>query len=48
MMGQQHGLQERLFYEFRLEDLDSSASSTLSLIDAVLDLGSLRQELARQ
>jgi transposase len=44
MMGQPSGLQERLFYEFRLEDWVPS-DHLLRKIDAVLDLSSLRHEL---
>src|SRR6516164_60829 len=43
-MGQPRGLQERLFYEFRLEDWVPS-DHLLRKIDAVLDLSSLRHEL---
>jgi hypothetical protein len=45
MMGQQTGLQERLFYEFRLEDW-VPVDHLLRKIDAVLDLGGPRRELA--
>jgi transposase len=45
MMGQQTGLQERLFYEFRLEDW-VPVDHLLRKIDAVLDLSGLRRELA--
>jgi transposase len=45
MMGQQPGLQEQLFYEFRLEDW-VPVDHLLRKIDAVLDLGGLRRELA--
>src|SRR6516164_1878437 len=45
-MGQPSGLQERLFYEFRLEDWVPS-DHLLRKIDAVLDLSSLRRELTR-
>src|SRR5215469_16942710 len=45
MMGQQTGLQERLFYEFRLDDW-VPADHLLRKIDAVLDLSGLRRELA--
>jgi transposase len=45
MMGQQTGLQERLFYEFRLEDW-VPVDHLLRKIDGVLDLSSLRRELA--
>jgi transposase len=45
MMGQQTGLQERLFYEFRLEDW-VPVDHLLRRIDAVLDLSGLRRELA--
>jgi hypothetical protein len=44
MMGQQTGLQERLFYEFRLEDW-VPADHLLRKIDGVLDLSSLRHQL---
>src|SRR6516164_9679476 len=44
-MGQPSGLQERLFYEFRLEDWVPS-DHLLRKIDAVLDLSSLRHALA--
>jgi transposase len=44
-MGQPSGLQERLFYEFRLEDW-VPVDHLLRKIDAVLDLGDLRRELA--
>ena len=44
-MGQQTGLQERLFYEFRLEDW-VAVDHLLRKIDAVLDLSGLRRELA--
>ena len=45
MMGQQSGLQERLFYEFRLEDW-VPVDHLLRKIDAVLDLSGLRHDLA--
>jgi transposase len=45
MMGEQAGLQERLFYEFRLDDW-VSADHLLRKIDAVLDLSGLRRRLA--
>ena len=45
MMGQQSGLQERLFYEFRLDDW-VPVDHLLRKIDAVLDLSDLRRELA--
>ena len=45
MMGQQSGLQERLFYEFRLDDW-VPVDHLLRKIDAVLDLSGLRRELA--
>src|SRR5262249_47443078 len=44
MMGQQAGLQERLFYEFRLDDW-VPADHLLRKIDDVLDLGGLRHQL---
>ena len=44
-MGQQTGLQERLFYEFRLDDW-VPVDHLLRKIDAVLDLSGLRRELA--
>jgi len=44
MMGQQSGLQERLFYEFRLDEW-VPVDHLLRKIDAVLDLSSLRREL---
>lgn len=44
-MGQQSGLQERLFYEFRLDDW-VPVDHLLRKIDAVLDLSDLRRELA--
>ena len=44
-MGQQAGLQELLFYEFRLDDW-VPADHLLRKIDAVLDLSGLRRELA--
>jgi transposase len=44
MMGQQAGLQERLFYEFRLDDW-VPADHLLRKIDSVLDLGGLRHQL---
>src|SRR5271169_6029692 len=45
MMGQQTGLQERLFYEFRLDGW-VPVDHLLRKIDAVLDLSGLRHELA--
>jgi transposase len=45
MMGQQSGLQERLFYQFRLDDW-VALDHLLRKIDAALDLSSLRHELA--
>jgi transposase len=45
MMGQPTGLQEQLFYEFRLEDW-VPADHLLRKIDAVLDLSGLRRDLA--
>ena len=45
MMGQQTGLQERLFYEFRLEDW-VPVDHLLRKIDAVLNLSGLRRELS--
>src|ERR1700761_4541022 len=45
MMGQQTGLQERLFYEFRLDEW-VPVDHPLRRIDAVLDLNALRRELA--
>jgi transposase len=45
MMGEQTRLQERLFYEFRLDDW-VPVDHLLRKIDAVLDLSSLRRELA--
>ena len=44
-MGQRAGLQEQLFYEFRLDDW-VPADHLLRKIDAVLDLSSLRHALA--
>jgi hypothetical protein len=44
-MGEQTRLQERLFYEFRLDDW-VPVDHLLRKIDAVLDLSSLRRELA--
>jgi transposase len=44
MMGQQTGLQERLFYEFRLEDW-VPVDHLLRKIDGVLDLSGLRHQL---
>jgi transposase len=44
MMGQQAGLQERLFYEFRLDDW-VPADHLLRKIDGVLDLSGLRHQL---
>jgi len=46
MMGQQSGLQERLFYEFRLDEW-VPVDHLLRKIDAVLDLRGLRRELTR-
>ena len=43
-MGQQTGLQERLFYEFRLEDW-VPVDHLLRKIDGVLDLSGLRHQL---
>jgi transposase len=45
MMGQAVGQQDRLFYEFKLEDLIPS-DHLLRRIDAVLDLSWLRADLA--
>jgi transposase len=45
MMGQRTGLQEQLFYEFRLDEW-VPADHLLRKIDAVLDLSGLRRELA--
>ena len=45
MMGQRTGLQEQLFYEFRLDDW-VPADHLLRKIDAVLDLSNLRHTLA--
>ncbi|HEY3794704.1 MAG TPA: IS5/IS1182 family transposase, partial [Bradyrhizobium sp.] len=45
MMGQQGELQERLFYEFRLDEY-VPADHLLRKIDRVLDLSGLRHELA--
>jgi hypothetical protein len=45
MMGEQLGRQDRLFYEFCLEDL-VPAGHLLRRIDAVLDLSWLRTELS--
>jgi len=45
MMGQQTGVQERLFYEIRLDDW-VPIKHLLRKIDAVLDLSGLRRELA--
>ena len=45
MMGEQLGRQGRLFYEFCLDDF-VAAGHLLRRIDAVLDLGWLRAELA--
>ncbi len=45
MMGERVGLQDRLFYEFCLEDV-VPADHLLRRIDAVLDLSWLRAELA--
>jgi hypothetical protein len=44
MMEQQAGLQERLFYEFRLDDW-VPADHLLRKIDGVLDLSGLRHQL---
>ncbi|MBT6222011.1 MAG: transposase, partial [Rhodospirillaceae bacterium] len=45
MMGPEVGQQDRLFYEFNLEDR-IPANHLLRRIDAVLDLSWLRSELA--
>jgi transposase len=45
MMGERQGRQERLFYEFCLEDR-IPADHLLRRIDRVPDLGRLRSELA--
>jgi transposase len=45
MMGQQTGRQERLFYEFRLDEW-VPVDHLLRRIDAVLDLSGMRHELA--
>ena len=45
MLGRQVGLQDRLFYEFNLEDV-VPADHMLRRIDAVLDLNWLRTELS--
>jgi transposase len=45
MMGEQTGLQERLFYEFRLDQWVPT-DHLLRKIDGVLDLGGLRRQLA--
>ncbi len=45
MMGERVGGQDRLFYEFRLEDVVPS-DHLLRKIDAVLDLSWLRAELS--
>ncbi len=45
MMGPEGGQQDRLFYEFNLEDR-VPANHLLCRIDAVLDLSWLRAELA--
>ena len=45
MLGEQVGLQERLFYAFDLEDV-VPADHLLRRIDAVLDLSWLRAELS--
>ena len=45
MMGEELGRQDRLFYEFCLEDV-VPADHLLRKIDSVLDLGWLRGELA--
>jgi transposase len=45
MMGQQTGLQERLFYEFRLDDW-VPVDHLLRKIDGILDLSGLRHALA--
>jgi transposase len=45
MMGRQPGVQEKLFYEFRLEDR-VPADHPLRRIDRVLDLAGLHQALA--
>src|SRR6516165_5843699 len=44
MMGQQAGLQQRLFYEFRLDDW-VPADHLLRKIDGILDLTGLRRHL---
>jgi transposase len=44
MMGQQAGLQERLFYEFRLDDW-VPADHLLRKMDGVPDLSGLRHQL---
>lgn len=46
MMGEKRGAQGRLFYEFDLESMVPQ-DHLLRTIDAVLDLSSLRAELAR-
>ncbi len=45
MMGEELGRQDRLFYEFCLEDV-VPADHLLRKIDSVLELGWLRGELA--
>jgi hypothetical protein len=45
MMGARIGPQDRLFYEFCLEDV-VPVDHLLRKIDAVLDLGRLHRELA--
>jgi transposase len=45
MMGQRIGLDERLFYEFRLESW-VPVDHLLRKVDAVLDLSGLRRDLA--
>ena len=44
MMGQQAGVQERLFYEFRLDDWIPT-DHLLRKIDGILDLTGLRRHL---
>ena len=46
MMGQQAGVQDRLFYSFNLED-HVPADHLLRRIDRCLDLSELRHHLAR-
>ena len=45
MMGRQGGVQEQLFYSFRLDERVPTGH-LLRKIDAVLDLSDLRQQLA--